>query len=72
MTTDTLITLTLNGAAREFPSGTTVAQMLETLGMPPELVAVEINRELVRKRDFASRTIGAGDQVEIVEFVGGG
>ncbi|HEU5163041.1 MAG TPA: sulfur carrier protein ThiS [Thermoanaerobaculia bacterium] len=72
MTTDTLITLTLNGATREFPSRTTVSQMLEMLGMQPELVAVEINRELVRKRDFASRTIAAGDQIEVVEFVGGG
>ena len=72
MTTETLITLTLNGAAREFPSGTTVSQMLEALGMQPELVAVEINRELVRKRDFGSRPVAAGDQIEIVEFVGGG
>ena len=72
MTTETLITLTLNGASREFPSGTTVSQMLETLRMQPELVAVEINRELVRKRDFAGRTLAAGDQIEIVEFVGGG
>ena len=72
MTTETLITLTLNGAARELPSGTTVSQMLEALGMQPELVAVEINRELVRKRDFGSRPVAAGDQIEIVEFVGGG
>ena len=72
MTTETLITLTLNGAARELRSGTTVSQMLEALGMQPELVAVEINRELVRKRDFGSRPVAAGDQIEIVEFVGGG
>ena len=72
MTTETLITLTLNGAAREFPPGTTVSQLLETLGMQLELVAVEINRELVRKRDFAGRTLADGDQIEVVEFVGGG
>lgn len=33
---------------------------------------VEMNREVVKKEDYATTVIGAGDQFEIVHFVGGG
>lgn len=68
----TNIHVTLNGEQRELPGGMSVDELLENVGMKAELVAVEINRELVRKRDFGTRHLGEGDQVEIVEFVGGG
>jgi thiamine biosynthesis protein ThiS len=72
MTTQTSITITLNGHPRDVPGGISVADLLQVLGMQPELVAVEINRELVRKRDFGAHRLLDGDQIEVVEFVGGG
>jgi thiamine biosynthesis protein ThiS len=66
------IHVTLNGEQRELPAATSVAALLERLGVATDLVAVEVNRELVRKRDFRERVLGDGDQVEVVEFVGGG
>jgi sulfur carrier protein len=72
MTPQTSIKVILNGHAHELPGGISVDDLLGTLGMQPELVAVEINRDLVRKRDFGSRRLVEGDQIEVVEFVGGG
>lgn len=68
----TLINITLNGERRDVPGDTSVAALLERLGFTTDLVAVEVNRELVRKRDFQERLLGDGDHVEVVEFVGGG
>ncbi len=66
------INVTLNGEQRELPAATSVAALLDRLGFATDLVAVEVNRQLVRKRDFQEHLLGDGDQVEVVEFVGGG
>jgi thiamine biosynthesis protein ThiS len=72
MTTQTPINVIVNGRPRELPAGISVDALLEALGMEPELIAVEVNRDLVRKRDFGTRRLADGDQIEVVEFVGGG
>jgi thiamine biosynthesis protein ThiS len=46
--------------------------LLQTLGIKPDRVAVELNRTIVKQRDWASTGVEAGAQVEIVHFVGGG
>ena len=65
-------TITVNGARQEVPGGTTIAALLARLGVPPEAVAVERNRAIVRRRDHERTALADGDQVEIVTFVGGG
>lgn len=64
--------LTVNGEARSFPSPLTVAQLLEHLGVETRQVAVERNREIVPKPDYATTPLAQDDAVEIVTFVGGG
>lgn len=64
--------LTLNGEEREVPDGLTVAGLLAHLGVPRERVAVEVNLAVVRRADHETRVLAAGDQVEVVAFVGGG
>jgi thiamine biosynthesis protein ThiS len=71
MKTDTS-QISVNGSPFDIGSIATVADLLQKLGMKPELVAVELNRELVRRMNFASTSVSPGDQIEIVEFVGGG
>jgi sulfur carrier protein len=66
------VQLTVNGEAREVPAGTTVAGLLALLGVRTGAVAVEINAQVVRRAQHPDRTLAAGDQVEIVTFVGGG
>ncbi len=62
----------LNGAPREVPEGSTVADLLRELKLEGRPVAVERNRELVRKADHAAVRLAEGDRLEVVSFVGGG
>ena len=66
------IAVTVNGERREVPAGTSVAALLAALLVRPETVAVERNRAVVRRRDHASALLLAGDEIEVVTFVGGG
>ncbi len=51
---------------------TTVATLVEQLGMQAERVAVELNREIVPRADWPKAALREGDKLEIVHFVGGG
>ena len=62
----------MNGETRTVREGATVMSLLEALSLPGSRVAVERNREIVRKSDFAATVLGDGDRIEIVTFVGGG
>lgn len=64
--------LMLNGEPADAPDAVTVAAFLEQLGLPLKGVAVERNREIVPKSLFAATKLAEGDQIEIVQFVGGG
>lgn len=66
------IAFVVNGQPQTIRAGATVADLVRDLGLNTELVAVEINRQLVRKATFAEHRLQADDRVEIVEFVGGG
>ena len=67
-----MLTITVNGDAREVADDTTVAALLRDLGLDPKHVAVEKNREIVTRKCFEGSTLQRGDQLEIVTFVGGG
>jgi thiamine biosynthesis protein ThiS len=57
---------------KEVPSNRTVAELLEWLEVACDRVAVELNKSIVRKRDWRQTVVSGGSQLEIVEFVGGG
>lgn len=63
--------VTINGELRELAS-LTILQLLESLGVNPRKVAVELNAEILPKADFVSTSLVNGDKIEIVHFVGGG
>jgi thiamine biosynthesis protein ThiS len=64
--------LTVNGEMREAPDQATVADLLASLGIEGKRVAVERNREIAPKSLWAEIRLAEGDQLEIVQFVGGG
>lgn len=66
------VRIQLNGESTELPAGLTVAGLLERLGVPAYGVAVERNRQVVRRADHADCVLEDGDQIEVVQFVGGG
>ena len=64
--------ISLNGEAKELEEGATLLALVEGLSLAPERVAVELNREVVRRADWPRVTLEEGDRVEVVHFVGGG
>ena len=65
-------TIVLNGEPHPLADDTTVAALVAGLGLSPQQVAVEKNREIVPRSEHAQTILRDGDQLEIVTFVGGG
>jgi sulfur carrier protein len=64
--------ITLNGDSYEVAGPLTVTDLLARLEIDPRRVAVELNLVVLKRDAFARTTVEAGDEVEIVNFVGGG
>lgn len=62
----------VNGQARTWRSGATVADLLQDLDIRTERVAVELNLEILDQATFDQRQLRNGDRVEILGFIGGG
>lgn len=62
--------ITLNG--KESEGYNTLAELLEKNGYRREIIAVEINGEIIKKADYYTTAINDGDVIEIVHFMGGG
>jgi len=54
------------------PPDQSVSTLLAWLHIPADRVAVELNKKIVRKRDWEQTAVLSASQLEIVEFVGGG
>jgi thiazole synthase len=67
----TLLSLTVNGEPRRAPAGS-IADLVRSLELNPEKVAVERNGEIVPRSTLAGVALADGDVLEIVHFVGGG
>lgn len=72
MTGDGTISIRVNGSHRRVPEGISVSDLALELGLEPSKVAVERNLEIVPRSTLADVKIEAGDDYEIVTFVGGG
>ena len=66
------IDLLVNGETRAVASGCTVELLLGSLGIDRRRIAVAVNRDVIPRSDFRSHRLAAGDQIEILEAVGGG
>lgn len=62
----------LNGERRSVPEKLSVADLLRHLNIPADRVAVERNLEVLARAAWDTVQIQAGDELEIVHFVGGG
>lgn len=67
-----LVPITINGEMKDVPANLSVEELVEWLGVAIDRVAVELNRSIVRKRDWQQAVVTTGSHLEIVEFVGGG
>jgi sulfur carrier protein len=66
------VTITLNGEPFQLSGPVTVAELLRHLDIDARRVAVEHNITVLKRAVFDETVIREGDQVEIVNFVGGG
>ena len=66
------VQLQFNGQPLTVPATSTIADLLDSVGMRAKLVAVERNQEIVPRELHATTTVDAGDVIEAVTLVGGG
>jgi len=62
----------VNGDEKDFDTETSLAELVERLDLPALRIAIELNREVVRRSVWGSTMLKDDDRIEIVHFVGGG
>jgi sulfur carrier protein len=62
----------INGDERDLSGATSLAELITLLDLPAARIAIELNREVVRRSDWGSTMLKDDDRIEIVHFVGGG
>jgi thiamine biosynthesis protein ThiS len=66
------LTIRLNGETKDIDGPLTIAELLAQLGIDSRRVAVEHNLTIIKRDRHATTLVQAGDEIEIVNFVGGG
>jgi sulfur carrier protein len=68
------MTVVVNGVSKELPDGTTVAELLASLELPPSRrgVAVARNGDVVLRSEWHDTHVDSGDRIEILHAVQGG
>lgn len=62
----------VNGESKQVNAAVSLEGLLRSLELKPDRVAVELNRQIVRREAWPSTVIRDQDRLEIVQFVGGG
>ena len=62
----------VNGESKDVRESLTLAELVTELDLPALRIAVELNRAVVRRRDWEGTKLSENDRIEIVHFVGGG
>ena len=66
------MTIRVNGEPREIAGPLSISALLAQFDIDPRRVAVEHNLEIVKRARYDTTMVQAGDEIEIVNFVGGG
>ena len=66
------VEIVVNGENRRVAAGASVLDLLASLGLDPERVAVELDRDILPKGRWGQTALAGGERLEIVHFVGGG
>ncbi len=62
----------INGEEREIPDNFFLGEILEYFELPAQRIAIELNRNVIRRSEWGEIRIAADDRIEIIHFVGGG
>ena len=66
------MTIRLNGEPHAVAGPVSISARLTALGIDSRRVAVEHNLVVVRREAYGSTIVHDGDEIEVVNFVGGG
>lgn len=64
--------LTVNGESQSLPNVTNIRELIEHLSLTGKPVAVEVNGQVVPRREHEAHALDEGDAIELVTLVGGG
>lgn len=64
--------VTINGENKELSSEVSLFELLTKLDLPSKRIAIELNKDVVRKKDWQNIKVSDKDKIEIIHFVGGG
>jgi thiamine biosynthesis protein ThiS len=64
--------LIINGEEKNYSGVTTLASLVEQLGLKADRLAVELNHDIVPRSQWGSTSLKDADRLEVVHFVGGG
>lgn len=67
-----MITIQVNGAARELPEAVSISALLTTLGYDGRPVAVAVNHLCVKRSEHVTAVVRDGDEIEILAPMAGG
>lgn len=62
----------LNGEVREIPEDLNLEELLRHFSLPSQRIAIELNKDVVRRKDWAEVKVSESDKIEVIHFVGGG
>ncbi len=66
------IEITINGESRHINDDLSLEQLIQQLQLVSQQVAIEVNRQLIPRREHAGHRLRSGDQLEVVSLAGGG
>jgi len=66
------MTIFINGESRELEAVSSLTALLDALELPKQRIAIELNRQVIRKQDWENTAVAENDRIEVVHFVGGG
>jgi sulfur carrier protein len=67
-----MFTIVLNGEKKEIESGVTLDRLLDLFSLPRQRVAIELNKQVIRRQDWENTSVSDSDTIEVIHFVGGG
>lgn len=62
----------INGEKKDVQGGIDLEALLNHLSLPQQRIAIELNKEVVRRKDWQNTKLNEADRIEVVHFVGGG
>ena len=66
------IKIKINGKTKKIDDKTKLSDLIKILKVPLKKVAIELNREIVDKKNLNKINLKVNDKIEIVHFIGGG